>query len=268
MTTTASAEGPIEAAARALYRDHLERQKLEPLPDEIRPRDTAQAYAIQDRLQALYAEAGHALAGWKVALTTPVMQALVGIDHPLEGGIFADRVYVGQARRKAADYVNIGVESEIAVRLGRDLGADGAPYDRNSVADAVEACMAAIEIVDDRGIDYKRLDAELLIADNAFNFGCVLGPPVSDWRRLDLAAIAGRMVINGETVGEGTGSAVMGHPFEALAFLANSLVRRGRPLAAGQIVMTGSIVATKWLKAGDEMATVIDGLGEARLSLL
>ncbi|HZD26978.1 MAG TPA: fumarylacetoacetate hydrolase family protein, partial [Alphaproteobacteria bacterium] len=64
------------------------------------------------------------------------------------------------------------------------------------------------------------------------------------------------------------GSAVMGHPFESLAFLANSLVRRGRPLAAGQIVLTGSIVATKWLKPGDHMATVIDGLGEARLSVL
>lgn len=267
MASTGAAEAAVEAAAQTLYRDHQARRKLDRLPEEIAPRDLAQAYAVQDRLQQLYAGSGHEIAGWKVALTTPVMQALVGVDRPLEGAIFADRVHHGEARLRAADYVNIGVESEIAVRLDRALNADGAPYDRNSVADAVEACMAAIEIVDDRGIDYERLDAPLLIADNAFNFGCVLGPPISEWRRLDLARIAGRMVINGQAVGEGVGGAVMGHPFEALAFLANSLVERGRPLAAGQIVMTGSIVATKWLKAGDAMATVIDGLGEARLSL-
>jgi 2-oxo-3-hexenedioate decarboxylase/2-keto-4-pentenoate hydratase len=193
------------------------------------------------------------------------MQKFVGVDHPCEGAIFASRVHRGPVTLKAGDYVRIAVEAEIAVRLGRDLGPDGAPYDRAGVARAVAACMAAIELVDDRQVEYERLDGPLLIADNAFNFGCVLGPEVADWQGLDLAALAGRMRINGETVGEGVGADVMGHPFEALAFLANSLVRRGKPLASGQVVMTGSIVATKFPKAGDEVVSEIDGLGEARV---
>ena len=255
----------VNAAAARLFAEHRTARPFDGLPEGLWPADVANAYAVQDRLQALYADAGHEIAGWKVALTTPVMQALVGVNHPCEGAIFADRVRVSPAQVKAGDYVRIAVEAEIAVRLGRDLGADCAPYDRDGVAAAVEACMAAIELVDDRAIDYERLDGPLLIADNAFNFGCVLGPPVSDWRRLDLAGLAGRMRINGEVVGEGVGGDVMGHPFEALAFLANSLSHRGKPLRRGQVVMTGSIVATKWPKAGDEVISEIDGLGEARV---
>jgi 2-oxo-3-hexenedioate decarboxylase/2-keto-4-pentenoate hydratase len=258
-----------EACARRLYEDHGAMRRIEArLPDEIAPRDVAEAYLVQDRLQALYLGAGKRVGGWKVALTTPVMQKLVGVGHPLEGAIFADRIHRSPARLKGADYVNLAVESEIAVRLGRALPAGAKPHDRDSVADAVAACMAGIEGVDDRACDYKaNLSATLLIADNAWNFGCVVGPEVADWRRLDLAAAKGRMRINGEVVGEGKGGDVLGHPFEALAFLANSLNRRGRRLEAGDVVLTGSVVATKWLKPGDEMATEIEGLGEARLTV-
>ena len=258
-----------DACAQRLYEDHRAMRRIEArLPEEIAPRDVAEAYLVQDRLQALYLAAGEGIGGWKVALTTPVMQKLVGVGHPLEGAIFAGRIHRSPARLNGADYVNLAVESEIAVRLGRDLPAGAKPHDRNSVADAVAACMAGIEIVDDRACDYKaNLSATLLIADNAWNFGCVVGPEVADWRGLDLAAAKGRMRINGEVVGEGRGGDVLGHPFEALAFLANSLNRRGRKLAAGDVVLTGSVVATKWLKPGDEMATQIEGLGEARLTV-
>ena len=257
------------ACAQRLYEDHRGMRRIDaPLPAEFAPRDVAEAYLAQDRLQALYGAAGKRIGGWKVALTTPVMQKLVGVGHPLEGAIFADRIHRSPARLKAADFVNLAVESEIAVRLDRALPAGGKPHDRQSVAEAVAACMAGIEIVDDRACDYKKnLAATLLIADNAWNFGCVLGPEVADWRGLDLAVARGRMRINGEVVGEGRGGDVLGHPFEALAFLANSLNRRGRRLEAGDVVLTGSVVATKWLKPGDEMATEIDGLGEARLSV-
>ena len=84
-------------------------------------------------------------------------------------------------------------------------------------------------------------------------------------RALDLGAAAGRMVINGEAAGEGHGRDALGHPLAALAWLANNLVERGRMLHAGDVVLTGSIVTTKLMVAGDEMVTTIDGLGDARL---
>src|SRR5260221_347988 len=134
---------------------------------------------MQEQLQALFAADRGAVAGYKIAITTPVMQRLMGIDHPCGCAIFARMTHASPARLRRADYVNVAVEGEIAVRLGSDLPGNlpgGRRYDRDSVADAVAACMAAIEIIDDQNAAYKKADALKLIANNACNGGVGLGP--------------------------------------------------------------------------------------------
>ncbi len=106
------------------------------------------------------------------------------------------------------------------------------------------------------------MDTPTLIADDFFDAGCVLGEPVVGWRSLDLASLSGVTWINGVEVGRGRGADVMGHPFEALAWLANSLARRGRYLRAGEFVFTGSVVETKWLQPGDRVVMEIERLGK------
>ena len=258
----------IEGAAQHLFAAALAGDKGAPLPKDLAPPDVATAYLVQDRLQALWTEAdAGVVVGWKVALTSKVMQDLVGVAQPCEGAIFTSRVHHGAVSLRHDAFVNIGVESEIAVRLAHDLPASGGPYDQDNIRGAVAACMAAIEIVDDRAIDYKEVDAQLLIADNSFNAGCILGPEVSAWQDLDLAALPGRMLINGEVMGTGVGGDALGHPLVPLAWLANNLNLRGTMLRAGDTVMTGSIVATKWLQPGDHMVTEVDGLGQVSLTV-
>lgn len=256
----------IDAAARALFDQNRQGQTGTLLAPPLYPPDLASAYRVQDRLQGLFTAAGAgSVAGWKVALTTPVMQQLVGVDHPCEGGIFETRMHLSPCALPHDAFVNVGVESEIAVRLSDDMNADNAPYTRDSVRDAVAACMAAIEIVDDRAYEYGGLEAVTLIADNAFNAGCVLGREIADWRELDLAALGGRMMLNGTVLAEGRGADVLGHPFEALAWLANSLIARGKMLRMGDRVLLGSVVKTYWPKRGDSIATDIDVLGTAEV---
>ena len=91
----------------------------------------------------------------------------------------------------------------------------------------------------------------------------MLGAAHSRWE--DLAEIAGTMFLNGEPIGSGTGAQVMGHPFEALAWLANTLASRGQGLSANDIVLTGSIVETHWVDAGDHIKVSIGGLGDAEV---
>jgi 2-keto-4-pentenoate hydratase len=90
----------------------------------------------------------------------------------------------------------------------------------------------------------------------------VLGPDVTEWRRLDLAALRGRIAINGETKGAGIGADAMGHPFNAVAWLATNLAGRGEGLRAGQVVLTGSIVRSEAVGRGDQVTIALDGLGE------
>jgi 2-keto-4-pentenoate hydratase len=128
--------------------------------------------------------------------------------------------------------------------------------------------MAGIEVVDDRYTDWRSLDTPTLIADDFFHAGVVLGPTGTDWRQLDLAGITGRMFINDEEVGQGRGGDVLGHPFVPLVWLANQLARYGQGLRAGELVMTGSIVATRWVQKGDRVAVVLEGLGTARVDFI
>jgi 2-oxo-3-hexenedioate decarboxylase/2-keto-4-pentenoate hydratase len=252
--------------AAALLRDQrVARTPIERLPENCRPRDESEGYAVQEALRGLLAGAGLGpVAGRKIGCTTPVMQAYLGIPNPCAGGVHERTVYQGEARVRHGDYVRVGVECEIAVRLGGDLEPAGAPFERARVARAVEAVMAAMEIVDDRYRDYRALDVPTLIADDFFNAGCVLGTPVTRWRGLDLPALTGVTRVNGREMGRGEGRAVMGHPFEALAWLANLRARLGLGLRAGEFVLLGSVVETCWVGPGDEVAVVVENLGEAR----
>lgn len=257
----------VEAAVDALLAQHHARRDMAPLPDGLRPATLDDALAVQDALTARRASAGRVQGGWKIALTTPVMQAMVGIDHPCRGAMFTDTMHTSPCTLRAADYVRLGVESEIAVRLGADVPPAATPWARETIGAFVAEAMAAIEIVDDRNWDYDTADVRDLVADNAFNFGCVLGAPRTDWQTLDLGALVGRMRVNSEIAGEGRGADVLGHPLEALAWLANHLAERGLGLRAGEVVMTGSVVTTRWPEAGATVVTEIDGFAPAELRI-
>jgi 2-keto-4-pentenoate hydratase len=252
--------------AALLIRDQrLGRTPIGPLPEDCRPRDERDGYRVQETLHGLLDRAGLGpVAGHKIGCTTPVMQAYLGIRNPCAGGVHGTTVHDSAAHVSHADYVRVGVECELAVRLGTDLAPASAPFDRARVAGAVGAVLAAMEIVDDRYQDYRTLDVPTLIADDFFNAGCVLGPPVAGWGALDLPALTGVTRVNGREVGRGEGRAVMGHPFEALAWLANLRASLGFGLRAGEFVLLGSVVETRWVEPGDQVVVVVEGLGEVR----
>jgi 2-oxo-3-hexenedioate decarboxylase/2-keto-4-pentenoate hydratase len=167
----------MSARAATLLADaRLAGTRLADLPPDCRPRDQEAAYAIQALLHATLTARGLGpIAGHKIGCTTPVMQRFLGIDSPCAGGIFATTIHHGSADLGFDGFRHVGVECEIAVRLARDLPAAAAPFSAERVAAAVDACMAAIEIVDDRWIDYKRVDTPSLIADDFFNAACCSG---------------------------------------------------------------------------------------------
>ena len=248
--------------AQVLRDYRVSRRPMPRLEASVRPADETQAYAVQHELHRLLAPELGAVSGHKIGCTTPVMQAFLNIPSPCAGGVFERTVFTSPARVRHADYLHVGAECEMVVRLGRDLPASSAPFTRAAVSEAVVAVMAGMEIVDDRYVDYKSMDTPTLIADDFFDAGCVLGTPVTDWRALDLAMLTGVTLINGAEVGRGRGGDVMGHPFEALAWLANNLAQRDQGLRAGEFVFTGSVVETKWVNAGDRVTMRIEGLGE------
>lgn len=263
MTTTAKAR----QAAEWLHRAHRRRETYAPLPPELSPATIDEAYGMQEAFHELLIPERGPIIGYKIALTTPVMQRMVGFDAPCAGAVFQSGLRHSPAAIRSADFVHLGAECEVAARLSAPLPAAHAPYGRAEVAAAVGALLPAFELVDDRGADYANLYFLGVAADNAWNAGVVLGAEVSDWQSLDLENAGGAMTINGQPAGAGYGRDVLGHPLDALAWLANTLAGRGRELAAGMIVMTGSIVSTKFLNLGDTAAFTFEGLGEISLTV-
>ena len=260
-------EPRIERAGEWLYEAHRARRRFAPLPADLAPRDAGEAYAIQSEYVGMRAGALGPIAGYKIALTTPAMRAMVGLNDSIAGDMLERSILRGPSRVRAADYVRLLVEFEIAVLLAEDLPAIGAPYDRASVGRAVGSAMPALELADDRNADYAELAANalMLIADNAWNEGAVLGAPVRDWKGIDLAALRCVASINGAVVGEGHGRDVMGHPLDALAWVANNLAARGLGLWRGDVVITGSLVTSKFPKAGDLVRFEAGSLGAVEL---
>src|SRR5438445_9020982 len=221
------------------------------------PADLDEAYAVRAVFEEIEVARGRgAVVGYKIGLTRPIMQKLCGVDEPCYGASFASGVHHRRAELPVRDYCRLGIETEIAVRLGEDLPQGG---DRARVAEAVESCMAAIELLEDLRHDYKRLSAAAMVAGNVWNAGAVIGTPVTDWRRLDLAAVTARLTINGREIGAGKGGDVMGNPLNALSWLADKLATAGTPLTQGMIVMTGSMVPIQFPAAGDHAVVEVEG---------
>ena len=257
----------IQAAARRLLEAHELRERFRPLPKELAPRTEEEAYAIQDRFVALRAKKLGGIAGYKIALATAEMQRFVGVDAPQAGAMLEFTLHRTPARVRAADYLHLIVEFEIAVEIAEDLPVADAPFFRSRVAQAVGGVMPAIELADDREAVYAELAKHPLdlIADNGWNEGAVLGYPVREWQSIDLAAVRGVATINGKAVGEGKGAQAMGHPLDAVAWVADHLARHGRGLLRGDVVITGSLITSKNAQEGELVKFALEGLGEAEL---
>ncbi|MBC8269142.1 MAG: fumarylacetoacetate hydrolase family protein [Rhodospirillaceae bacterium] len=236
------------------------------LPAGLVPANEDDAYKVQAALHDWQRSQGQGpVHGYKIGCTTAVMQEIVGVPNPCFGGVLKSRVHHGSADFSFKDFQRVGIECEIAVRLSSDLPASDTPYDLARIEAAIGSCMAAIEVVDNRYGDFLSLPATVLIADDFFQSACVLGAEVTDWHGLDLADTEGRVYIDGSQQGSGLGVEVLGHPLQAVLWLANRLSSLGRGLKAGEFILTGSLTPVQWLDTGPARAVIsIDGLGDVQ----
>lgn len=249
------------AAARFIAEAHRSRTPYRNLPEEIAPNSIAEAYEAQEALRTLWTPLYGELAGLKIATTTKVMQALMGIDHPCGGMIYERRVHASPATVRLADYMHVVVECELAVRVAHAMPKKDTPWSRAEARAAVGEVMAAYELIEDRNADYKSTRATSLICDNAWNAGIVLGAPVKLDPGVELDGRKGRLATaSGEREG------ATDDPMGALAWVANLAADRGRPLQQGQVVITGSLIPTLPIAAGETFDFSIDGVGSVRMT--
>ncbi|MFQ5993799.1 MAG: 2-keto-4-pentenoate hydratase [Acidiferrobacterales bacterium] len=236
-------------------------------PVQIRPQDIASGYAIQDSLVRRFLEryGGHVI-GYKIACTNESAQKLLNTDAPVFGRLLTAFVHPSPALLKGDDFAILGIEAEFAFVISQDVPTVGVQQTAETIINYVERMVPAIELVGHRFSDWGKFDAPLLISDNAVHQAWIAGTASDEWRDLDLSEHTVQLIVNGEVKAIGSGANVLGHPLNALAWLANELPTWGHALKAGNIVTTGTCIDVYTAKPGDKIRADFGTLGSAEVS--
>ena len=217
-----------------------------------------QAYDVQLALIDRRVAAGEKHIGWKVGLTSVAIQQQFAVHEPVFGCILTT-VPSGPVFAPA-DTIQPGFENELCMRIARDLPAT---VSLDEARAAVDAVYPSLEIIETRGPFTAQL--ALALADNAQQKTVVRGAPVS--LPAELESIEAVVTVNGQEVGRGLGSAVLGNPLHSIVWLAKKLAERGRHIRAGDIVMTGSFTRQFPIAPGDRIHVAFSGIGDVETAM-
>lgn len=225
------------------------------------------AYAVQEQLVARWRDhTEDTLWGYKLGMTTAEMQRRTGLREPASGMLLARRIVDSGAVLAAQHFVHLGLEGEIAVRIGAPFP-ETEPVDAATARRRLDRAAAAFEITDDRHADWSQMEGATMIADNIWNMGVVLGPPATLQDGDGLTGRRGVITIGDEVHDCGVSDDSEWDPAAIVAWLGAHLARRRQPLHVGQWIMTGSFVPTTFPKQGDRYRFDVDGLEPVEVTI-
>ncbi|NML31942.1 2-keto-4-pentenoate hydratase [Paraburkholderia antibiotica] len=251
----------IEAAARALVEAERSREYIAPLRETYEQLSIDDAYAIQRVNTERRIADGRRVVGCKIGLTSVAVQKQLGVDRPDFGMLFDDMGYGDGEPIPASILTQPKIEAEIAFVIGRDLNL------RNpgqlDVLNAIDYALPALEIVGSRIANWNIRITDT-IADNASSSAFVLGNSPRKLADFDLRLCGMVMERRGEPVSVGAGAACLGHPINAVVWLARTMAALGTPLKAGDLVLSGALGPMVAVTPGDIFEARINGLGSVR----
>lgn len=227
----------ITEIAGDLYTARTTRTPIEFVRHRLPDNDKDAAYRISELVtQQREVAEGRRRVGRKVGLTNPMVQKRAGVDEPDYGIILDDMTFESPIERPASAYFHPKIEAEIAFVLKSDILAS----DLASIEAAIDYVTPAMELVDNRYFSYQMGIVDT-IADNAACEGIVTGAVRIPYGEIDLKGVEMVLYRGEEELTRGTGSNVMGDPIYAIQWLAETSIRIGKPLRAGEILLSGSI---------------------------
>jgi 2-keto-4-pentenoate hydratase len=221
------------------------------------------AYRVLLALIARRRDAGSRRIGWKIGLTAKAIQEQFGVHEPVFACLLADGLIESGHAFRFEELIKPGFENELCIVLGHDLAADASPQD---VAAAVAAVHPAFEIIETRGDLTRHL--ALALADNGQQKAFVLGKPVGAEGLPDLSTVKVLVRMNDAEVATAYGEAVLGHPYNSVAWLATKLAQFGETLRAGDYIMSGSFTRQFPLSRGDRFEAAFNGIGTVSASVI
>ena len=249
----------LEAAASVIAESRRLARPCCPISERFEITSVEDAYAIQEINTQRSLAAGARLVGRKIGLTSTAVQQQLGVDQPDFGMLFAHMEEVDGASIDSSELIAPKAEGEIAFVLAKDLNQEA--LTTAEFLRAVDYVVPALEIVDS-AIENWNITIADTIADNASAARYVLGKNPTRLHDLDLSLEGMVLSKNGQVAALGVGAACLGHPVDACVWLARTMVQRGRPLQAGDVLLSGALGPMVPVQAGDSLQLRLTRLGE------
>ena len=249
----------VETAAKRLREAAVKRIVCDPVRNLIGTTDLEKAYAVQEINTALRIAQGAKIVGSKIGLTSLAVQKQLGVGQPDFGMLWNDKEVSNGGEISMSELMQPKAEAEIAFVLGKDLTSD--KLTSIDILSAVDYALTSIEIVGSRIKDWN-IKITDTIADNASASHWVVGHKPVKLENIDLLNCKMVMENNDKKVSEGIGKNCLGSPVNAMLWLARKMVAMGRPMQAGDVILTGALGPMVSAKAGDDFRVTIEGLSE------
>jgi 2-keto-4-pentenoate hydratase len=264
MSTVAASRDIVDRYADALVAAERSRQPMQPLTELSPGLSLSEAYAIQRANVVRRKRAGERIVGHKIGLTARTMQELFGVDEPDYGHLLETMMHDASTPLDLRELIDPQIEVEPAFVLGRSLAGPGVTS--AAVLAATEYISVCFEVIDSRIRDW-RIRVQDTVADNGSSARVVMGSLKVSPAALALDDMETVLELDGTVLERGNTAAILGHPANGVAWLANKLAEFGISLAAGDIVLPGTCTRCRRI-AGHALARgSIAGLGEVSLRL-
>jgi 2-keto-4-pentenoate hydratase len=255
---------PLQDIADQLFRAEADRVPVEPLTTRYPGLSVADAYRIQQLNVRKRQAAGERITGHKIGLTARAMQIKFNVDEPDYGHLLDTMTVERGAALDMSELIDPQIEVEPAFMLGKRLAGPGVTLD--DVMEATEYVCVCFEVIDSRIADW-RIRLEDTVADNGSSARLVLDAERHGPAGLDLRDMLTELEVDGRIVERGSTGAILGHPANGIAWLANALAHFDVALEAGHIVLPGTCTRSRRIAGCKEARGRILGLGEVRLEL-
>ena len=252
--------------ASELFAALVEQKTIQPLTDKYPEMDINDAYKISRKFLSLREAQGEKVIGKKIGVTSPVVQEMLGVNQP-DFGFLTNKMYLKNSSNFSIENALIQprAEAEIAFVLKEDIQGPG--ITKEDIISATDKIFPCFEIVDSR-IDNWKIKIQDTIADNASCGIFVIGEGACAPDKFSMDELEVVVNKNGEFLSSGFGSAVQGHPAEAVAWLANTLGGYEIPLSKGEFILSGSLVPLEPAKAGDKFSMELKGVGTCEINFI
>ncbi|WP_024772170.1 2-oxo-hept-4-ene-1,7-dioate hydratase [Aquimarina macrocephali] len=255
----------IKEEANRLHDSEKNKKQVVATTNYFPEMDINDAYQIQKEWVNIKKQEGRKVVGYKIGLTSKVMQVAMNINEPDYGTLLDDMVYENGCEIKTSDFLDPRIEVELAFVLKKPLFGDTLTIE--DVLDATDYVVPVLELIAartfrvDPNTNYSRTVKDT-ISDNAANAGIILGNTRINPRDIDLRWVGALLYKNGTIEESGVAAAVLDHPAKGVIWLAKKYAKHNITLNAGQIILAGSFTRPVIVKAGDTITVDYNSLGK------